>query len=78
MQIAYAKALLVDHDALARMQGDGEVIRAEECLKDAFLSDVRPLLGEVRTEMGLDPDPMAAFRRSGYSEKIRRQRRDAS
>jgi L-rhamnose isomerase/sugar isomerase len=70
LQVAYAKALLVDYGHLAEMQGRGEVIRAEECLKDAFLSDVRPLLGEVRGEMGLDPDPLAAFRKSGYMEKI--------
>jgi L-rhamnose isomerase/sugar isomerase len=72
--VAYAKALLVDYEYLAEMQGRGEVIRAEECLKDAFLSDVRPLLGEVRAEMGLDPDPLAAFRTSGYMEKITRER----
>jgi L-rhamnose isomerase / sugar isomerase len=24
----------------------------------------------VRTELGLDPDPMAAYARSGYAEKI--------
>jgi len=74
LQVAYAKALLVDYGYLAEMQGRGEVIRAEECLKDAFLSDVRPLLGEVRADMGLDPDPIAAFRKSGYMEKITRER----
>lgn len=74
LQVAYAKALLVDYGYLAEMQGRGEVIRAEECLKDAFLSDVRPLLGEIRAEMGLDPDPLAAFRKSGYMEKVTRER----
>ena len=74
LQVAYAKALFVDYRYLVEMQGQGEVIRAEECLKDAFLIDVRPLLEEVRAEMGLDPDPIAAFRRSGYMEKITRER----
>ena len=37
---------------------------------DAYNTDVRPLLGELREEMGLDPDPMAAYARSGYAEKI--------
>ncbi len=74
LQIAYAKALLVDYEYLAEMQGKGEVIRTEECLKDAFLTDVRPLLAEVRTGMGLDPDPLAGFRNSGYMEKITRKR----
>jgi L-rhamnose isomerase/sugar isomerase len=74
LQVAYAKALLVDFEYLTAMQEQGEVIRAEECLKDAFLNDVRPLLGEVRSEMGIDPDPLAAFRRSGYTETIMRER----
>ncbi len=74
LQVAYAKALLVDYGYLAEMQGKGEVIRAEECLKDAFLTDVRPLLRDVRTEMKLDPDPLEAFRKSGYLEKIIHER----
>jgi L-rhamnose isomerase/sugar isomerase len=37
---------------------------------DAYNTDVRPLLAELRTEMGLDPDPVAAYHRSGYGEKI--------
>jgi len=32
---------------------------------DAYNTDVRPLLAEVRTEMGLDPDPMAAYAAPG-------------
>lgn len=74
LQLAYARALLVDHRYLAEMQGQGEVIRAEECLKDAYHTDVRPLLAEVRAEMGRDPDPLESFRRSGYMERITRQR----
>ena len=74
LQVAYARALLVDYAYLARMQAEGEVIKAEECLKDAYLTDVRPLLGEVRKEMGRDPDPLESFRASGYMEKIMKER----
>ena len=74
LQVAYARALLVDYDALAEAQAHGEVIRAEECLKDAYLTDVRPLLAEARVEMGRDPDPLESFRASGYMEKITRAR----
>jgi L-rhamnose isomerase / sugar isomerase len=41
---------------------------------DAFATDVRPLLAELRTEQGLDPDPMGAYARSGYDEKIGAER----
>jgi len=37
---------------------------------DAYSTDVRPLLAAVREEAGLEPDPVAAYLRSGYAEKI--------
>ncbi|WP_028934986.1 L-rhamnose isomerase [Pseudonocardia spinosispora] len=70
VQEATAKALLVDTDALAAAQRSGDVLGANAVLMDAFSSDVRPLLAELRTEMGLDPDPVAAYHREGYAEKI--------
>jgi len=39
-------------------------------LMDAYNTDVRPLLAQVRESMGLHPDPVAAYHRSGYGEKI--------
>src|SRR5689334_14195399 len=74
VQEATAKALLVDRDALAKAQNDGEVLEANAVLMDAYNTDVRPLLGEVRADAGLDPDPVAAYRRSGYQEQIVRDR----
>ncbi|MER7739222.1 L-rhamnose isomerase [Streptomyces sp. NPDC096538] len=70
VQEATAKALLVDRPALADAQRAGDVLGANAVLMDAFNTDVRPLLREVREEMGLDPDPMAAYARSGWAEKI--------
>jgi L-rhamnose isomerase/sugar isomerase len=74
IQEAYAKSLLVDRDDLGKAQKNGRVLDAEECVKDAYNTDVRPLLREVREEMGLDPDPMGAFRRSAYSQKKAKER----
>ena len=70
MQEAVAKALLVDAVALKKAQTDCDVLAANDVLMDAYNTDVRDLLGEVRTEQGLDPDPKAAFARSGYLAKI--------
>ncbi|MGC2998926.1 L-rhamnose isomerase [Streptomyces sp. G35A] len=70
VQEATAKALLVDRSALAGAQAAGDVLEANAVLMDAYNTDVRPLLREVREEMGLDPDPVAAYRRSGWAEKI--------
>jgi L-rhamnose isomerase/sugar isomerase len=74
VQEATAKALLVDRDALEAAQREGDVLGAHGVLMDAFSSDVRPLLAEVREEMGLHPDPMAAYRESGYQKQIEAER----
>jgi L-rhamnose isomerase / sugar isomerase len=70
VQEATAKALLVDLDALREAQATGDVLGANAVLMDAYNTDVRPLLAELREEMGLNPDPLAAYRASGYAEKI--------
>ncbi|WP_156724805.1 L-rhamnose isomerase [Streptomyces apocyni] len=70
VQEATAKALLVDGEALAVAQRAGDVLGANAVLMDAYNTDVRPLLGDVREEMGLDPDPIAAYRRSGWQQRI--------
>lgn len=70
VQEATAKALLVDRSALAEAQASGDVLAANAVLMDAYSTDVRPLLREVRHEMGVDPDPLAAYRRSGWDDRI--------
>jgi L-rhamnose isomerase/sugar isomerase len=70
VQEATAKALLVDADALAAAQRRGDVLGANAVFMDAFNTDVRPLLAEVRTGLDLDPDPIAAYGRSGYGDRI--------
>ncbi|HEU5161492.1 MAG TPA: L-rhamnose isomerase [Streptosporangiaceae bacterium] len=74
VQEATAKALLVDAAALRKAQDAGDVLGANAVLMDAYNTDVRPLLAELRAEMGLDPDPIAAYHRSGYFEKIAAER----
>ncbi|MEU1852374.1 L-rhamnose isomerase [Streptomyces sp. NPDC019990] len=70
VQEATAKALLVDGDALGAAQRSGDVLEANAVLMDAYNTDVRPLLREVREEMGLDPEPVAAYRKSGWAQLI--------
>ncbi|SEF21656.1 L-rhamnose isomerase / sugar isomerase [Amycolatopsis pretoriensis] len=70
VQEATAKALLVDRPALRTAQQAGDVLGANAVLMDAYNTDVRPLLAELRADSGLDPDPIAAYHRSGYQEKI--------
>ncbi|SEP06103.1 L-rhamnose isomerase [Actinacidiphila rubida] len=70
VQEATAKALLVDIPALAAAQRTGDVLEANAVLMDAYNTDVRPLLAGVREDMGLAPDPMAAYRATGWAERI--------
>ena len=74
IQSAYAKALLVDRAKLAQKQAEHDVLGAYRVLSDAFETDVRPLLAETRTEMGLHPDPIAALHTSRYEQKIAEER----
>ncbi|RAX21390.1 MULTISPECIES: L-rhamnose isomerase [unclassified Actinomyces] len=74
VQEATAKALLVDREALDQAQRAGDVLAANDILVDAYNTDVRPLLAELRESQGLAPDPMKAFIESGYLDKIRSER----
>ncbi|MBP8292964.1 MAG: L-rhamnose isomerase [Caldilineaceae bacterium] len=77
-QEALAKALLVPRAKLAALQDEGEVLEAHRLLTDAFRTDVRPLLAQVREELGAPADPIAAYKASGYEAKIRKERGIAS
>jgi L-rhamnose isomerase/sugar isomerase len=72
IQTAYAKALLVDGERLAEAQAAGDVLGAHRILLEAYETDVRPLLTQLR------PDPVAAFRSGGYAERLAVERGTAS
>jgi L-rhamnose isomerase / sugar isomerase len=66
----------VEHGRLAKLQQECSLVDAEETLRHAFWLDVRPVVKEWRIAKGLPPEPMLAFRESGYAERIARERRD--
>ena len=70
LQETYARALLVDWTALESARREGDVLGAHRVLTDAYAIDVRPLCAKVREDLGASPVPIAAFRSSGYLEKI--------
>ena len=74
LQLACAKAWLVDHEALAGYQEEGDVVMAERTLKEAFETDARPIVAEARRRAGAALDPLAAFRASGYRAQKARER----
>jgi len=70
IQAAFARALLVDREALDGLQRDGDPVMAEEVLRQAWDTDVRPLLAKVRADLGAAADPLGAYRASGYGRRI--------
>ncbi len=73
-QTAYAKALIVDYAALNQRQLEGDVLGAHTTLTTAYETDVRPLLAQVRVEMGRAPDPFAAYRADDYALRVAEER----
>ncbi|HET8593884.1 MAG TPA: L-rhamnose isomerase [Intrasporangium sp.] len=71
---ALAKALIVDHEALRQAQQSGDVLAANGILMDAFRTDVREVLADRREQRGLPRDPVAAYRASGYFERVSAER----
>jgi L-rhamnose isomerase/sugar isomerase len=69
-----AKAAIVDRERLAACQRNGELVDAENCLKDAFAADVRPVIAEWRGSRGIPKDPLGAYRAGGYGRRIEVER----
>jgi L-rhamnose isomerase/sugar isomerase len=77
LQEAYAKALLVDREALRAAQAAGDVLGGHEILLDAYRTDVRPLCAKVRAARGAAEDPIAALRSGGYAQRAADERGSA-
>ena len=73
-QEAYAKSLVVPRSRLAKAQAAGEVLMAHHILTEAYRTDVRPLLVQVRKELDVPGDPLEAYMASGYEAKISTER----
>ena len=67
---AYAQALLVDREALRGFQDENDALMASETLKAGFRFDVEPILAKARLEAGGAIDPIAAYRASGYRQRV--------
>lgn len=66
VQRAYAQALLVDRKALGAAQANNDALMATSALKNAFRTDVEPILAMARVASGGALDPISAYRASGY------------
>lgn len=67
---SYAQALLIDREKLAQARESNDPVTAQECLQDAFQTDVRPLLREARIRSGGAANPIALFRKLNIRKKL--------
>jgi len=76
LQQSLAKAILVDQKLLKEYQEKDEIILANRTFNDAIMNaDVRYIVAEARREKELPLDPVDAYAKSGYQEKINIERR---
>jgi len=71
---AYAKALLVDREALRAAQGSNDAIIAFRALRRAYDTDVAPIIATARAEAGGAIDPLALYRSIGWRERKAQER----
>ncbi len=71
---AYAQALIVDRAALAAHQAANDALMANQTLKQAFTTDVAPILARVRADKGGAIDPVGAYRAAKYRRKVAAER----
>jgi len=76
-QEMFAKACLVNRARLRDAQAKMDTVGAEEIVRAAFFSDVRPLLADWRKHRGLETDPLEAYRASGHEARISKERESA-
>jgi L-rhamnose isomerase/sugar isomerase len=71
---AYVQAILVDREKLAEAQAANDPMLAHLILKDAFTTDVSPILAAARERNGGAIDPLIVFRASGYRAQKAKER----
>ncbi len=74
IQEAYAKALLLDQKALKIAQKENDVVGCQEIIQDAYRTDVRPLLAQMRYKSGGAIKPIDAYRTLQVRNKLIKER----
>jgi L-rhamnose isomerase/sugar isomerase len=74
IQRAFVQATLVDRKALAAAQEASDVMLGHRIVKQAFITDVSPILAEARRRKGGAIDPISLYRASGYRAQKAQER----
>ncbi len=71
---SYAQALLIDRKKLSETRQDNDPVVAQDCLQEAFQTDVRPLLREARIRSGAAANPIGLFRKLNVRKELINER----
>jgi len=70
VQRSYVAALLVNRSDLDGYQNDNDAIMASNTLKNAFNTDISPILAMARARQGGAIEPIATYRASNYRNNV--------
>jgi len=73
-QELFARAAMIDREALTTLQDECQLVEAEEMFRDSFWTDVRPMVRAWREARGLPSDPLGELKASGYVDRIAGER----
>jgi L-rhamnose isomerase/sugar isomerase len=73
-QELFARAAMIDREALTKLQDECRVVESEELFRDCFWTDVRPMVRAWREAKGLPSDPLGQLRENGYVDRIAAER----
>lgn len=74
VQRAFVQAQLVDREALSSYQESNDALMATRTLREAFQTDVSPILAMSRNRSGGAIDPIATYRASEYRRRKGKER----
>ena len=74
IQRAFVQASLIDRELLEAAQGGSDVMLGHRLVKQAFITDVSPILAEARRRKGGAVDPLDLYRTSGYRAEKTKER----
>jgi L-rhamnose isomerase / sugar isomerase len=74
IQRAFVQASLIDREALTAAQESSDAMLGHRLVKQAFVTDVSPILAEARRRKGGAIDPIGLYRESGYRAQKSRER----
>lgn len=74
VQRSFVSALLVDREKLSEYQQNNDALMASNTLKNAFNTDVSPILAMARLRKGGAIDPIATYRKANYRSAVAAKR----